>query len=264
MDILTEILRHKRNEIKHKRNSLYFKEIKSRVKDLPPTKPLKTAIRRTQGQPLKLIAEIKKASPSTGVIREDFNPSEIIDIYEKKGVDAISILTDEHFFQGSLEHLNTARHKTQRPLLRKDFIFDELQIYESRVNGADAILLIIAILEKSQLIDLQGLSKELSLECLVEVHNLKELDTALYCGAEIIGINNRDLKTLAVNLSTTFDLLKDVPEDRIIVSESGINTRNDVRAIESTRVDAILVGTTLIKADDIGAKIDELMGRPER
>ena len=146
-------------------------------------------------------------------------------------------------------------------MLRKDFIFDEYQVYESRAGGADAILLIAACLDKSQLIDFQGLAKELSLACLVEVHSLKELDTVLHSGAEIVGINNRDLNTLQTSLNTTLELLKDIPDNKVVVSESGINTRADVRAIESTRTDAILVGTTLMKSTDIGAKIDALLGR---
>jgi len=217
-------------------------------------------IKREQNKPIKLIAEIKKASPSEGLIRTDFNLTEIASIYEEKNVDAISVLTEEHFFQGSLDYLNSVRRTTDKPLLRKDFIFDEYQIYESRVNGADAILLIAASLDKSQLPELQGLAKELSLECLVEVHSAKELDRALYSGAEIIGINNRDLNTLQTSLKTTFDLVKDIPDNKVIVSESGIHTRDDVKAIESIRVDAILVGTTFMRAKDIGAKIDELLG----
>ena len=236
-------------------------ELKARVKNAGDVRPFRTSIKREQHKPVKLIAELKKASPSEGRIREDFNLTEIISIYDKKNVDAISILTEERFFEGSLDYLNKARQITGKPLLRKDFILDDYQVYESRANGADAILLIVAALDKYQLIDLQGLSKELSLECLVEVHDLKELDTALYSGADIIGINNRDLNTLKTTLNTTFDLLKDIPKNKIIVSESGIKTREDVKAIESSRADAILVGTTLMKSADIGKKIDELMGR---
>jgi indole-3-glycerol phosphate synthase len=260
MSILQEILIHKKEELKQKKNSLPLKEIKARLKDTPPAKNLRTALKRDTGGPIKLVAEIKKASPSTGVIRPDFNPSEIVSLYEKKDVSAISVLTDERFFGGSLDHLDSARGATRKPLLRKDFIFDEYQVYESRTHGADAILLIAAALDKSQLSDLQGLSKEVSLACLVEAHNVKELDAALYSGADLIGINNRDLNTLKVDLNTTLQMMKDIPDNKIIVSESGINTRDDVTVIESTKVDAILVGTTLMKAKDIGAKIDELLG----
>lgn len=260
MSILQEILRYKREELKQRKNLTPLNELKAKLKDIETVRPFKRAIKREQNEPIKLIAELKKASPSEGRIREDFNIPEIISIYDRKDVDAISILTEEHFFEGKLDYLGTARKITQKPLLRKDFIFDNYQVYETKVNGADAILLIVAVLDKSQLTDLQGLSKELSLECLVEVHNLKELDTALYSGADMIGINNRNLNTLQTSLNTTFDLMKDIPDSKIVVSESGINTRDDVKAIESIRVDAILVGTTFMKAKDIGAKIDELMG----
>lgn len=261
MSILQEILKHKKEELKQKKNALSLKEIKVRLKDVPSTKHFKTAIKRKQTKPVKMIAEIKKASPSEGIIRTDFNISEIASIYDRKNVDAISVLTDEHFFGGKLDYLNSVKQSTDKPLLQKDFIFDDYQIYESRAGGADAILLIVACLDKSQLIDFQGLAKELSLECLVEVHNLKELDTALYSGAEIIGINNRDLNTLQTSLNTTFELLKDIPDDKVVISESGINTRADVKAIESTKADAILIGTALMRAKNIEAKIDELLGR---
>jgi indole-3-glycerol phosphate synthase len=261
MSILQEILRHKKEELKQKKTATPLKEIKARLKDISTIKHFRAAIKRAQNKPIKLIAEVKKASPSEGLIRADFNLSEIVSVYNSKNVDAISVLTEERFFQGSMDYLKNMRQMTEKPLLRKDFIIDDYQVYESRLNGADAILLIVAALNKSQLIDFLGLSKELSLECLVEIHNLKELDVALFSGADIIGINNRDLNTLRTDLSITFELLKDIPDNKVIVSESGINTRNDVKAIESTKVDAILVGTTFVKAKDIGAKIDELQGK---
>jgi indole-3-glycerol phosphate synthase len=259
MSILQEILKYKKEELKQRKSIISLKEIKTRLKDIPPTKDFKTAIKREKNQTIKLIAEIKRASPSEGVIRVDFDLSEIASVYDSKDVSAISVLTEERFFQGSLDYLNNVRRTTKKSLLRKDFIIDDYQVYESRLNGADAILLIVAALDRSQLAELQGLSNELSLECLIEVHNLKELDIALYSGVEIIGINNRDLNTSQIDLNTTFELLKDIPDNKVIVSESGINTRGDVKAIESTRADAILVGTTLMKAKDIGAKIDELL-----
>jgi indole-3-glycerol phosphate synthase len=261
MSILQEIIRQKREELKQKKSVLRLNDLKARIKDVSPVKSFKTAVKRQKDTPIHFIAEIKKASPSEGIIRQDFDLSGIVSIYNKKRVDAISVLTDELFFQGSMDHLNTARQNTQRPLLRKDFILDEFQMYESRAGGADAVLLIVAALDRSQLADLQAIAKGLSLACLVEVHNLKELDTALYTGADIIGINNRDLNTLRIDLGTTFEIQKDIPENMVIVSESGIHTRGDVEAIVSTKVDAILVGTTLMKAKDIGGKIDELLGR---
>ncbi len=259
MSILREILKHKREELELTKSSAPLADLKARIKDAESIKPFRAAIKRTKGDPVKLIAELKKASPSKGLIRDDFNVTEIISVYDKKNVDAVSVLTEKRFFQGNLEYLNDARNKTHKPLLRKDFIFDDYQVYESRANGADAILLITAALEKSRLTDLYGLAKELSLDCLVEAHNLKELDTALYSGAEIIGINNRNLNTLEISLNTTIDLIKDIPDDKVIVSESGISTRKDVETIETFKVDAILVGTAIMKSKDIGEKIDELM-----
>ncbi|MBI5739502.1 MAG: indole-3-glycerol phosphate synthase TrpC [Nitrospirae bacterium] len=262
MSILFEILKNKKEELQAVKSSVRLTELKARAKDAPAVKPFRAAVQREPGGSVRFIAEIKKASPSRGVIRKDFNLSEIVSVYNRKdGVAAISVITEERFFSGRLDYLNKARKKTVKPLLRKDFIFDEYQVYESRVNHADAILLIVSALEKSQLGDLFELAKCLSLECLVEVHDWKELDMALYCGAEIIGINNRDLKTLNINLKTTFDLLKDIPDDRTVVSESGIETRADVLALDATRADAMLVGTTLMKAADIGKKIDELTGK---
>ena len=259
MNILDKIIRQKKEELKNTKSVTPLSELKARVKDMESVKSFKSAIKRTQDHPVNLIAELKKASPSKGLIRENFDLPEIMSVYNKKRVAAISVLTEENFFSGSLSFLNEARGRTEKPLLRKDFIFDEYQIYETRVNKADALLLIAAALEKSQLGDLYGLARELSLDCLVEVHNMKELDTALYCGAEIIGINNRDLTTLDISLNISFNLLKDIPDNIIVVSESGINTRADVEAMESTRADAVLVGTAIMEAEDIGAKIDELM-----
>jgi indole-3-glycerol phosphate synthase len=259
MNILDKIIRQKKEELKNTKSAAPLSDLKARAKDMESVKSFKSAIKRTQDHPVNLIAELKKASPSKGLIRENFDLPEIMSVYNKKRVAAISVLTEKNFFSGSLSFLNEARQRTEKPLLRKDFIFDDYQIYETRVNRADALLLIAAALEKSQLGDLYGLARELSLDCLVEVHNMKELDMALNCGAEIIGINNRDLTTLDISLNISFNLLKDIPDNIIVVSESGINTRADVESIESTRADAVLVGTAIMEAEDIGAKIDELM-----
>ncbi len=261
MSILKDILKNKKEELETVMSDIPLSELKSRIGDLGKPVSFKEAVRRGQNKGINLIAELKKASPSRGIIRPDFSLAKIISIYEKKDVAAISVLTEKRFFSGSLSSLSQARKKTAKPLLRKDFIFHEYQVYESRASSADAILLIAAALEKSQLSDLYECAKELSLDCLVEVHNWKELDTALYLGAEAIGINNRDLSTLKISLDVSLRLLKDIPDDRIVVSESGISTRKDVEAMEATRTDALLVGTAIMKADDIGAKIDELMGK---
>jgi len=261
MSILDEIITYKRKELASTKSGVPLSELQARIGDAGSTKSFKSAIRRNKGESLKLIAELKKASPSKGLIRESFSPSKIVSVYDKKDVAAISVLTEQHYFSGKLAYLNEARKRTDKPLLRKDFIIDDYQVYEARANSADALLLIVGALDKSQLSDLFELSKALSMDCLVEVHNWKELDTALYCGAEIVGINNRDLNTMDISLNITLSLLKDIPDDRIVVSESGISTRADVELIEATRTDAILVGTTIMKAADIGAKIDKLMGR---
>ncbi len=261
MNILDDILRNKKEELKLTKHRIPLSELKARIRDMDDVMPFRAAVRRERQGPVKLIAEVKKASPSKGIIREDFDLSAIVSVYDRSNAAAISVLTEERFFGGRLEYLGEARRLTLKPLLRKDFIFDEYQIYETRANHADAVLLIAAALERSQLCDLYALAAELSLDCLVEIRSLKELDAALYCGASIIGINNRDLGTLDISLKTTFDFLKDIPDDRVVVSESGINTRADVEALESTRTDAVLVGTAIMRAPDIGARIRELTGQ---
>lgn len=261
MSILKEIIRYKAEDLKTAKRTVPLAELKAIANDIGKTRSFKSAIRRKKSGPLKLIAEIKKASPSKGLIREDFNLHDIVSVYDKNDVAAISVLTEERFFQGSIDYLKSVRQETEKPLLRKDFIIDDYQVYEARACGADAILLIKAALERSQLQDLMGLATELSLDCLVEVHDYKELDAALFCSSEIIGINNRNLKTLDIDLNTTFELLKDIPDDKIIVSESGIGTRADVESLEISRADAMLIGTALMKSHDIGAKIKELLGR---
>lgn len=210
---------------------------------------------------LNLIAEIKKASPSKGVLREDYDPVEIAIDYESHGAAAISILTEEHYFQGSLDHLKKVRTNVSRPLLRKDFIFDPYQLYEAAVAGADAILLIVAILEPTALADLMNLASQLTLDVLVEVHNLPELNIALGCGATIVGINNRNLKSFRVDLQTTVQLAPHVPESVILVSESGINTADDIRILRDVGCDAFLIGEAFMKSEKPGRALRELMIR---
>ncbi|GBE40573.1 indole-3-glycerol phosphate synthase [bacterium BMS3Bbin09] len=260
MSILKQIIEHKKQEIETVMRNVPLAELKAKIGDMDGTKSFMKAIKRDKGGSIRLIAELKKASPSKGLIREDFNLSEIISVYDSKSVSAISVLTEQRYFSGKLDYLNEARQLTEKPLLRKDFIFEDYQIYEARANSADAILLIAAVLERSHLCHLYGVARELSLDCLVEVHTYKELDMVLQAGPEIIGINNRDLTTLEINLETTFKFLKDIPDDRTVVSESGISTRADVEALEATRVDSMLIGTSIMKSADIGARIDELTG----
>lgn len=259
--ILDEILRRKRERLKESKLKAPLNDIRERIKDLPTTTGFKEAIKRGRGEPIKLIAEIKKASPSRGVIREDFDSERIGQIYEEKGASAISVLTEEDFFIGSLSDLSLVKKKVRLPLLRKDFIFDQYQVYESRLHGADAILLISSILERSQIEELLGLSEELEMDAIVEVHNLRDLDKALLAGAGIIGINNRDLETMKVDIDTTFKLIKDIPDGKIVVSESGIKERKDVERLEVERIDAILVGTAFMEAQDVGKKVEELLGK---
>ena len=214
-----------------------------------------------RGDSVRLIAEVKKASPSRGVIIADFKPVEIAGIYARHGAAAISVLTESRYFQGCLDYLREIKNtvKPQLPLLRKDFIFDPYQVWESRVYGADSLLLIVAILNPSQLEELLQLSHRLGMKCLVEVHNESELNTALLSGAGIIGINNRDLKTFTVNLNTTGRLRPLIPADRLVVSESGIGSREDLVRMKKWQVDAVLIGEALVSAPDIAARMREFL-----
>ena len=260
MGILDEIVSKKKERLGIAKSGAPLKSLKSRISDAKKPKDFGAAIKRGRDEKIKLIAEIKKASPSRGVIREDFDPINIASVYEKKQAGAISVLTEEDFFQGRLEFIPLIKNATTKPLLRKDFIFDEYQIYESRANEADAILLIAAILGKNQAEEYLRLAEELGLSVLFEVHDLKELETALSVNAEIIGINNRNLKTLEIDLNNTFKLKKEIPSDKIVVSESGIKTRDDILRLESAGIDAVLIGASFMEAKDIGKKIEELFG----
>jgi len=208
-----------------------------------------------------LIAEVKKASPSKGLIRENFNPLEIASEYEKAGVSAISVLTEEKYFLGSLEYLKAIRKKVKIPILRKDFIVDVYQIYEAKEAGADAILLIAAALSEEKLTEFITLAHSLSMDSLVEVHTLEEMEKALKTPAKIIGINNRNLKTFKVDISTTIAIASELPDNILKVSESGIFTREDVvKLAEKAGVNAILVGESLMLSENIHAKVKELLG----
>ncbi len=240
--------------------SVPLRELKSKITDIQKPRDFRTAVKRSLDENIKLIAEIKKASPTKGIIREKFDHISIAQIYDKKHVHAVSVLTEEDFFMGSLSFLPEVKKITSKPVLRKDFIVDEYQIYETRVNSADAILLIAAILEKNQAAEYLNLARELGLSVLFEVHDYKELEMALLIACDIIGINNRNLKTLQIDMNTTFTLRREIPSDRIVVSESGIKSRMDVQKLQNIRVDALLIGTSFMEAEDIGKKIDELTG----
>jgi len=209
---------------------------------------------------INLIAEVKKASPSKGLIREDFNPVEIAVEYEKAGASAISVLTEEKYFLGSLDYLKTIRKEVKIPILRKDFIVDVYQIYEAKEAGADAILLIVAALSEEELTEYITLARSLSMDCLVEVHTLKEMEKALKTPAKIIGINNRNLKTFNVDINTTISIANELPDNIVKISESGIFTRDDVvKLVEEGGVNGILVGESLMRSEDIEGKVNELL-----
>ena len=260
MSILNRIVEKKKVRLASSKSLTPLTVLKSIISDIERPRDFQKAIKR-DSKNIKLIAEIKKSSPSKGILRKDFDHLSIARIYEEKEVSAVSILTEEDYFQGNLKFLSGVKRVLTKPVLRKDFILDEYQIYESRANEADAILLIAAILDKNQAVEYLHLSKELGLYVIFEIHNFNELEMALLIDSDIIGINNRDLKTLQVNINTTFELKREIPSDRITVSESGIKTRKDVKRLEDAGIDSVLVGTALMEAEDIVKKIDELRGK---
>ncbi len=257
--ILDEIIAYKKEELAGAKRRESLADIRARAADAGPVRGFGRAL--GEGKNIRLIAEVKKASPSRGVIRQDFDPVAIAKVYEASGASCLSVLTESRYFQGDLAYLGSIRQAVKLPLLRKDFLTDPYQVYEARASGADAILLIAACLERRQLEDLLGTAAELGLDVLVEAHTAAELDRTLLAGASLVGINNRDLSTFQVSLETTFSLLRDIPDDRTVVSESGIATRGDVLRLEASGVDAILVGESLMREKDIGAKVRELLGK---
>jgi indole-3-glycerol phosphate synthase len=259
MNILDKIVAEKRREVAEARQHTPETALRSQAKRRADFREFKAALRKPEG--IALIAEVKKASPSAGVICEDFDPVSIAKQYEQAGSSACSVLTDEKFFQGHLSFLSKIRGATKLPLLRKDFIIDEYQIYETSVAGADAILLIVAILDLARLKDCLAAAKRCRLAALVEIHDETEREVAIQAGAEIIGINNRNLKDFSVSLATTERLVKGLPRECVIVAESGIHTRTDVERLQAAGVDAILVGESLMRSGNIEAKVKELLGR---
>ena len=259
MSVLAKIAEKKRERLAAAKRVTSAAELSSRIKELSMPLDFAAAI-KGQGCPIRLIAEVKKASPSKGLIRPDFDHRAVAAVYKEKKVNAISVLTEEDFFQGSLEFLKDVKDIAGLPVLRKDFIFDEYQILEARANNADAILLIAAMLESRQAAEYMHMAAELGLSVLFEVHDHEELEMALKIDAPIIGINNRNLKTLQIDLNTTFILKKEIPQGKVIVSESGIRSRGDVLRLEEAGIDAMLIGTSLMESADIGRKIDELRG----
>lgn len=246
MNRLEDILRVKRVEIEQLRPRKG--ELDRQARERNDFRSFRSALQRSDDK-LAVVAEIKKASPSAGIIATSFNPVEIAKNYERAGADAISVLSDEQFFQGALSHLGDVRRVVSLPLLRKDFILDQVQIAESVASGADAILLIVAALEQKQLVDLMQTARDYRLDALVEVHTEGELARALDAGANIIGINNRDLATFDVDLGVTEKLSAHVPDDVLLVSESGIKNEKDVARVKACGVDAILVGEALMRGE---------------
>lgn len=259
MAILDEIVRKRKERLSAEKGRRPLAEVKSLARDAEPPKDFSRAIKRKNG--IKLVAEVKKASPSLGLIRADFDPAKIAAVYKEKA-DAISVLTEQDFFQGSLSHIGIVKKAAGRPVLRKDFIFDPYQLYEARAAGADAVLLIAKILGLNQAEEFLEMAGELGLGVLFETHDFKDLEMALRLDFPIIGVNNRDLETLKVDLETTFELKREIPAGKAVVSESGIGGRVDVQRLEDAGVDAILVGTSLMKSSDILKKMNELMGVP--
>lgn len=259
--VLDEILAHKRAEVERRKHGRPLAELRERAARQPAPRGFIDALgtRAVAGEPA-VIAELKKASPSRGVIRESFDPAAIARSYQAAGAACLSVLTDERYFQGSDAHLRSARQAVDLPVLRKDFNVDAYQLYEARALGADCILLIASALNSRQLAALAETATGLGLDVLIEVHNRRELQSALTLNPRLIGINNRNLKTFETNLQTTFDLLDGIPDNVLVVTESGINTRSHVLAMLDRNVRAFLVGEAFMRADDPGAALRGLFG----
>jgi len=259
--VLDRILEARRAEVDHRKRVLPETALKYGVKAATPLRDFSAALCRDG---LNVLAELKPASPSRGVIREPFEPVALAQALEAAGACALSVLTEGEFFRGSLKNLRDARKSIQLPVLRKDFIFDPWQVWETRANDADSFLLIVAALEDALLRDLIALGREIGMEPLVEVHIGEELDRALAAGACILGVNNRDLKTLTVNVETSFELIGRIPDGCIAVSESGLRTHDDLVKLRAAGFDAFLIGTHLMLSPDPGAALAALLIAPPR
>ncbi|MFH0810774.1 MAG: indole-3-glycerol phosphate synthase TrpC [Pseudomonadota bacterium] len=259
-DILAEIIAHKRHEVAHLKKRHKLEHLGIRGTPLRGGGPFWSALAGKKER-IRLIAEVKKASPSAGLIRPDFDPVALARSYHQAGARAISVITDEKFFQGHIDYLAAVSRAVPLPVLRKDFLIDPYQIYEARLKGAGAVLLIASVLPLEELKELRSLAANLGMDSLVEVHNEADLAVALAAGANIIGVNNRDLRDFSVSLETTLRLRPRVPAGVVLVSESGIKTREDVLRLQEAGVDAILVGESLMRSADVGAKARELLGK---
>jgi indole-3-glycerol phosphate synthase len=254
---LETVVERTRAEIEARRQQVPAAELEARLGPARRGRPFSEAL---IAEGISLIAEMKRASPSRGPIRPEATVTDVVTAYQLAGASAVSVLTEPNWFGGSLDDLVEARAACDLPLLRKDFVVDEYQLLEARVAGADAVLLIVAALDRGRMEELMGAASDLGLDVLVEVHDEKEVETAVESGAEVIGINNRDLHSLEVDLETTFELLADVPAGTVVVAESGITENEDVERLERAGVDAILVGEALMRADDPVQAVRELLG----
>ncbi|MDH5561673.1 MAG: indole-3-glycerol phosphate synthase TrpC [Deltaproteobacteria bacterium] len=260
MNILEKILLNKKNEIEEKLGGMLPDQLSKNSKDLRVPLDLKSALKKTG---LSVIAEVKKASPSKGLIREDFHPVKIAVSYDQNGASAISVLTEEAFFLGHPDYLSQIKKKVTIPVLRKDFLIDERQIRESYDMGADAVLLIVAALSEDRLKSMTRIAKEFGLSCLIEVHSEEELNVALKCKAEIIGVNNRNLITFKTDLQCSIDLAGKIPDNLVKVSESGINRFQDCELLSKHGFDAVLVGESLMRQPNPGKAIHSLLHSPD-
>jgi indole-3-glycerol phosphate synthase len=261
INILDKILETKREEIRLTSGFRSLAELERESESAPPVRDFEAAIKAkiAAGGPA-VIAEIKKASPSKGLIRERFDPIEIAQSYEQHGAACLSVLTDRDYFMGAAEYLVAARSATRLPVLRKDFIIDPYQIFEARCMGADCILLIVAALSQTQLEELEHVAMQLGMSVLVEAHSEEEFERATRLQTRLIGINNRDLRTFETSLHTTLDLISRLPQDRILITESGIHTREDVILMRERGVSAFLVGEAFMRQDDPGVALNSLFG----
>ena len=256
--VLDRILEARRAEVEHRKKVLPETALKYGVAAATPLRDFAAALTRPG---INILAELKPASPSRGVIREPFDPVALAASLESAGAAALSVLTEGEFFRGTLKNLRDARKSVGVPVLRKDFIFDPWQIWETRANDADSFLLIVAALGDHQLEELVGLGRELKMVPLVEVHTPSELERALRAGAKIVGVNNRNLKTLDVRVETSFELIDKIPDDCIAVSESGIKSHSEIEKLRAAGFDAFLIGTSLMLASDPGAALSSLLGK---
>lgn len=258
-DALKEIILKKKEKILLAKQSLPEEDLKTRIQGLPATRPFIEAI--SKPRQISLIAELKKASPSRGVIRENFNPAEIAAAYKEAGVQAVSVLTEEDYFLGNTSFINEIKNIIDVPILRKDFILEPYQVFESRYYGADAILLIADLLTQETISELVDIAGTFGLDCLVEVHTEKELKKVLKLkSVSLLGINNRDLRTLEVDFKTTEKLFPLIPKDKTVVVESGIKSYQDVLFLKILGVSAVLIGTAFMEAPDVRKKVEEVMG----